>query len=431
MAVVRLLLKRFPKIPAALALCGGLLFPACPPAGAAPASDPTARVLDVRDFGGHPDDPADDAGAIRAAVQAAQNAGGGTVYFPPGCYLTSQIEWRSLKGIRFVGAGRERTLIRRIGALPMTFHFIDCRDLAIHDLTLDANGCQSYGGTYFLSCKRVVIANTRYFDSNTSARQGRSPRTDIYAYVFGRGDTHNEDVVITGNVIEDLQLEVDYCKRVTITGNLIQRPTSTAGIGTFSLQWQPVAGEDVCGEEILVAGNTIVDVSEAYTAIAVHLDPAVHRDGSPLQRICYRNIRIVDNTIIYPARSGAGNGAGRAIQVGTTDSSRETRGVLFDGIQIEGNRIFVHPSAVIRSEPGIGETFIFGNHSRQYSGGPDFLFTNVRVRNNTLYHAGGAARTLVRFYAQGRGCVEENNRERPYQAPEDDGRSSPGQTGAR
>lgn len=384
---------------------GSLLLPAAA----------TPRTFDVRDFGATPDDDTDDRRAILAAVEAAQRAGGGTVTFPAGRYLTSTIEFRSLAGVGFAGAGRSRTTIQRVGAGPCSFIFRECTDLAIRDLALDANGCLNYGGTFFGSCRRVRITGTRYFDGNTEARRKPHERTDIYSYVFGRGKAHNEDITLSGNLVEDLQLEVDYCRRVRITNNVVKRPTSTAGIGTFSLQWDAVTGEDLCGEDILIAGNTIVDLNDAYTAVAVHLDPARHKDGTPLNNVVYRDIRILDNTIVYTP-SGA-RPAGRAVQVGATDSSQQTIGVVFDRIRVEGNRIYVPTTAPINADAGRDDVFIFGNHSRQFTGGPDFLFTNVAVRNNTLYRDVKPDTRFVAWYAQGANCVLENNRVLPYAPP--------------
>jgi polygalacturonase len=48
--------------------------------------------FNVRDFGAHPDGTGDSTAAIRAAIRAAQAAGGGTVCVPPGTYLTGPIE---------------------------------------------------------------------------------------------------------------------------------------------------------------------------------------------------------------------------------------------------------------------------------------------------------------------------------------------------
>jgi hypothetical protein len=94
-----------------------------------------------------------------------------------------------------------------------------------------------------------------------------------------------------------------------------------------------------------------------------------------------------------------------------------TKGIVFDRIRIEDNRIYIHPAAGIRPEPGIGEVVIFGNHSREFTGGPDFRFTNVAIKNNTLYQDGKPEVKLVRFYAQGPGYLEKGNRVLPYTAP--------------
>jgi polygalacturonase len=52
----------------------------------------TAAFFNVLDYGAHPDGSASSTEAIRSAIQAAKAAGGGTVYFPPGNYVTGPIE---------------------------------------------------------------------------------------------------------------------------------------------------------------------------------------------------------------------------------------------------------------------------------------------------------------------------------------------------
>lgn len=47
------------------------------------------RIKDVRDFGAKGDNKNDDTVALQAAINAAQTAGGGTVFMPPGIYLIS------------------------------------------------------------------------------------------------------------------------------------------------------------------------------------------------------------------------------------------------------------------------------------------------------------------------------------------------------
>src|ERR1019366_3441415 len=51
-----------------------------------------ATVFNVMDYGAHNDGSAPATEAIRSAIQAAKAAGGGTVYFPAGNYVTGPIE---------------------------------------------------------------------------------------------------------------------------------------------------------------------------------------------------------------------------------------------------------------------------------------------------------------------------------------------------
>src|ERR1017187_492507 len=48
--------------------------------------------FNVLDYGAHPDGSASSTEAIHSAIEAAKAAGGGTVYFPPGTYVTGPIE---------------------------------------------------------------------------------------------------------------------------------------------------------------------------------------------------------------------------------------------------------------------------------------------------------------------------------------------------
>ena len=54
-----------------------------------------AAVFDVKAFGAKADGTTPDRDAINKAIDAAEAAGGGTVYFPAGTYLTGSIRLRS------------------------------------------------------------------------------------------------------------------------------------------------------------------------------------------------------------------------------------------------------------------------------------------------------------------------------------------------
>jgi hypothetical protein len=78
-------------------LAGGVLLPAvlAAPSEAQPTGGAPHGPFDVRDFGAVGDGKAPDGEAIRRAVQACSEAGGGTVRVGPGTYLTGPVELRS------------------------------------------------------------------------------------------------------------------------------------------------------------------------------------------------------------------------------------------------------------------------------------------------------------------------------------------------
>lgn len=110
------------------------------------------QVYNVRDFGAIGDNVADDTDAVNAAIAeaAAFDSGtGATVYFPQGDYAVSNVGAK--KGVRILGAGRDRTTIRAIpgtGTLGLvTFDPMYTDHFWIDDIALigagDANPNQS------------------------------------------------------------------------------------------------------------------------------------------------------------------------------------------------------------------------------------------------------------------------------------------------
>ena len=60
-----------------------------------------AGVFDVKAFGAKGDGKTPDRAAINKAIEAASAAGGGTVYFPAGTYVTGSIRLRSNLTLQF------------------------------------------------------------------------------------------------------------------------------------------------------------------------------------------------------------------------------------------------------------------------------------------------------------------------------------------
>ena len=85
--------------------------PSRPCAGGAVAIPFNASTFNVLNFGAVGDGVADDTAALRAAVDAARLAGGGTVYMPPGTYLLTSTLTINSSYVVLRGAGVDATKI--------------------------------------------------------------------------------------------------------------------------------------------------------------------------------------------------------------------------------------------------------------------------------------------------------------------------------
>jgi len=222
------------------------------------ATPSVAAVIDVTTYGAIPNDSADDSLAIQNAIDAAP--AGSTIYFPRGTYLLSAVTINNRSDLTLTGDGSTLTILKRNGGYPKMFESSGSTDLTVTNLGFDANGIVAYGGFNFYDAKRITITKNRFFDSN------KQPvgQLDRYSWVFGRGSVPSEDIVITDNLIEDLQLEVDFGLRVRIEGNTIVRPVQTAGIGIFTVN------DHTSAQDYIIRNNTIADavVSADVTAHA-------------------------------------------------------------------------------------------------------------------------------------------------------------------
>lgn len=305
---------------------------ATPPPPAPPVSpEPSGPRVNVRDYGTKADGVTDDTAAIRAAIAAAPN--GATIYFPTGTYVLDSLEVKSRTGLRFEGDGFASILKRppRLGNTRIAT-FVSTTNITIANLAFDENGIQNYGGVNFFGVRQVTIEHTRHFDSNPAPLPHN--RTDRYSYVFGRGSVPSEDIVIRHNIIDDLQLEVDLARRVTISDNTVSRACCTAGIGGFTL------ADGAIMEDYTIERNVIIDPRGSSIGIVMDLDPPSTNNAT------IRRIRIANNTIIR--RTTNGNG----VLIGTPNNSVSTRGNVFEDIAIVGNRFQVEPGAPSLRENG-------------------------------------------------------------------------------
>lgn len=170
--------RRFLAHAGAAGAVGGVAsLAALGPASTAQAAESKELWLDVKDFGAVGDGETDDVEAIQAAIDAAHEAGGGTVFMPPGIYLIDESQPIRALLLRektwLLGAGRNATTVRLAdGANAHVISFEHNKnDMAISDLTIDGNrenqtvschGLRLHGNarTYI---GRVIIKEVRHY----------------------------------------------------------------------------------------------------------------------------------------------------------------------------------------------------------------------------------------------------------------------------
>lgn len=104
---------------------------------------PETQVFDVKAYGAKGDGTTDDTTAINDAISACVTAGGGTVYFPAGTYLTSTgiSVPNTQTGVYLCGAGEASTVVKASSsAFSATAVCVHQANGWIMDMTFDGNG---------------------------------------------------------------------------------------------------------------------------------------------------------------------------------------------------------------------------------------------------------------------------------------------------
>ncbi|MGW3196329.1 right-handed parallel beta-helix repeat-containing protein [Streptomyces sp. NPDC001118] len=105
--------------------------------------NPGAPVINVRDYGAKGDGVTNDTSAINSAITALGAAGGGTLYVPPGTYVTTGLVVQNLSGWTIRGErGSILTLAGNTVAAPNqgaanVLTIADCNDFVIEGITID------------------------------------------------------------------------------------------------------------------------------------------------------------------------------------------------------------------------------------------------------------------------------------------------------
>ena len=347
------------------------------------ATPSAAAVIDVTTYGAIPNDSVNDSMAIQKAIDAAPD--NSTIYFPQGTYLIADIKINNRNGLTLAGDGSTLTILKRHGSYPNIFESTGSTDILVTKLGFDVNGITSYGGFNFYNAKRITITKNHFFDSEKQPVGGY----DRYSWVFGRGSVPSEDIVIRDNLIEDLQLEVDFAVRVRIEGNTVVRPVATAGIGVFTIN------NNNWAQDYTIQKNTIVDPVVSAGGIVLHLDPPSSSYST------MKTFRILDNHIVYTKYIG-GNHAS-AVRLGTGDNSQATMGNVFDDIVIQNNVIYKDPGSPY--DFGDVNAIIFGNSSTT----ANFRFDHTSISNNLIHYNNKWGIPNVDIRQKGVNYIESNN----------------------
>lgn len=322
----------------------------------------SAADLSVRDFGATGDGKTDDTRAIQTAINAAE--AGATIYFPPGIYLVSNFKVQKRKNLTFTGPAEIK---RKIGGSPRIATFSEVSNMTITELRFDANNVHEagdYGGIAFYNAKHILIQNTTFRDSNP----GPPPQKDRYAYVFGGGQEHSENIKILNNTFVNLNLEVDFSRHVEVVGNTFLHSAGTS-VGSFSLKR---CGDTptIAVENILVTHNVAIDPKNY--AFAALLDPP----NSP--NCIFRNIQFLNNTAIMTTSQKA------AFYIGTSNYSVPANHSVFDNIKVNSNTIWYSSGEVDDSDKIIKpRRGIFVNNSSNIG----VTMKNISIENNSITYA--------------------------------------------
>ncbi|MGI0016988.1 MAG: glycosyl hydrolase family 28-related protein, partial [Nitrososphaera sp.] len=191
----------------------------------------------VKDYGAVGNGVADDTNAVRNAISAVQNAGGGTIYFPSGNYLIKgTLSFSSQKVIEIVGNGWSSNILWAFnGHLFKWGSGVSCREVTVSNLKITSTNVSKSAGNAAIFCEGGVAGS--YFDhllitSSGSIKPasgiklvGHSDSTTIHQCQFwnikGTGITigHGAEIRIEGGRIIGDDKRNDGSIGVHLTGN--------------------------------------------------------------------------------------------------------------------------------------------------------------------------------------------------------------------
>jgi hypothetical protein len=273
-------------------------------------------------------DTSNDTTVVSAAITAARaddsNMWNGyhVLYFPGGhTYTLSNLSKTAGAGsnLMLLGDG-DASVIKRITSDTTRFStWTDNEHVMFHSLAFDANNVEEFAGWRMGNCQDFHMEQCHWYDSDP--RGFAEVTGDRYGLYFGfhAAGYESEDVVIRYCLFEDLQLEVDHCRRVLIEHNTIMRSPSTCALGTFGVS------DDCTSEDYVIRYNHIIGTKNYAIGVV--------KDESSSQPYSVKRIAIYCNKIEFTQSFHT------AVRIGTNSTVNAQTGDTFEDIQVCGNHI--------------------------------------------------------------------------------------------
>ena len=346
----------------------------------------STRWFNVMAYGAVGNGIVDDSAAIQAALSAANAAGGGTVYAPPGTYICLNLViysntillgdgWASVFKLS-PAAGITDLILKN--ATPATF---TDTNIALRGMKFDGNNAGA-GGTqtrfteavsfsrvtnlsaedcWFTNVqyihlamggvRRVVLANNLF---TVCGYQGTTTNAGGPLYAASEAGTDN---TIDAQVVRNRFID-NYCgfifsvQRGVFSNNVIHNCQG----GIFSAR----GATDPLSQDITYSGNVFDTITPHSGMSATALETGAYRTtitGNTFHNIAdnaiamtdVQNATVTGNTIVNPSQSGSGTGNAGISILGSLASPHQPRNILIQGNNIEDDTGAVLADAAIQT----------------------------------------------------------------------------------
>ncbi|HYF77463.1 MAG TPA: right-handed parallel beta-helix repeat-containing protein [Symbiobacteriaceae bacterium] len=393
--------RQFVQVAAMLTMAGGVNV-AEASTSSGKVEYPGSRTLDVSQFGATGDGLTDDSAAIRTALDALANNGGGCLYFPPGTYHITDTIRVSSDNVVLMGRGSTSRIklsaVNKNGLQAFGTASKHLANITISDMWVELP--QSGSGR----CIEVGFANgilidrcwaTKAGDQGISIRGGSNQVVVRGCFAWNNGHSSGGDGIsvrarLGANPGEGDINDVLISGNVCWENNLDGIDVNTNPVWNGSLRNVIVSG-NVCrnngghGIDLKGSGSKYQIQHVSITGNLVHNNQgAIHLLGQGSGGIS--DVTIVSN-VVYSNASNPGIWAKEALRL--VIDANEVRESAGEGIKVEGSDAVVSNNAISKS----------ASHGISISSSP-----RVTVSGNMCADNGQAASDKAGICLQGPGC---------------------------